>query len=307
MNLGLCMVVKDEVKRIAGCLEPIIDLFDEVVIVDTGSTDGTPQLLHRLFSVEPWLIPLDEKRCGTLMDARNVAFERISTPWILLLDADERVEPSVLTSIRSLPNDPAVAGFFGRWVNHIEAEPLFEDYKLFLFRRGVAHGGLAHDNGQTDLRRRGLQAPWLDDLVVHHFPDPALRKTKAARYRQRLNCALRREPSNPRYHWFLGYMDFLEDQHALAIQSLARAAESRSRDFPVECLNSWLVLAEIHARRGETVFSARSLREALRFYWEVANDFEVRVNFRLLPWLERALEHCRQGRLEAIRAYRFAC
>jgi len=307
MNIGLCMIVRNEAARIVDCLRPIVDLFDDAVIADTGSTDGTPELLSRAFGIEPWRIPLDESRCGTLSDARNAVFERISTPWIFLLDADERVAPSVLTALRSTPDDAAVAGFFGRWVNHLDDGQQFEDYKLFLFRRGLAHRGLVHDHGQLDLRRRSLRARWMGDLVVNHFPDPALRKTKAARYRQRLACALRQEPLHPRYHWFLGYMDFLEDRLDAAAGFLTLAAESHSLDFPVECLNSWMVLAEIHARRGETDSLERVLDQAVRFYQGVADDFEVQVNFRLRPWLDQALRDCRRGRFEAIRAYRFAC
>jgi hypothetical protein len=49
------------------------------------------------------------------------------------------------------------------------------------------------------------------------------------------------------------------------------------------------------------------LHEAREFFAHVAGDFEVAVNRRLGPWLDAAQADARAGRLEAIRAYRFAC
>ncbi len=46
MRIGLCMIVKDEANRIAGALDGVIDLFDQVTVIDTGSTDGTLDILR---------------------------------------------------------------------------------------------------------------------------------------------------------------------------------------------------------------------------------------------------------------------
>jgi len=81
---------------------------------------------------------------------------------------------------------------------------------------------------------------------------------------------------------------------------------SRSRDFPVECLNSHMVLAGLHADRGDAGTAGDVVTSALNFYREMADDFEVRVNFRLKPWLDAALAACRSGRLEQIKIYDFA-
>ena len=43
MEIGLCMTVKNERHNLKACLEPIFDLFAQVVITDTGSSDGTPE------------------------------------------------------------------------------------------------------------------------------------------------------------------------------------------------------------------------------------------------------------------------
>jgi len=307
MKVGLCMVVKDEAHQLVECLDPVLDLFDQVVITDTGSHDGTPELLQSRFGIRVLHRNLETERCNCLCDARHAALDMLSTPWVCLLDADERIDRESLQKIRTMADDGQMAGYFGRWINHIAGEPGFEDYKLFLFRRDLRPIGLVHDVVQLDIRARRLQAHWLDDLKVNHFPDPNQRSTKVERYHQRLVCAIRKQPDFFRYHWFLGYLKFREGSLAEATDLLSVAAEVCSESYPVECLNSAMVLAEIHAQQGDGVAVRKTLLRARAFHQQVADDFEIRINFRMGPWLAKAWELCCQERWDLIRAYRFAC
>lgn len=306
MPLALCMVVKDEINRISGCLEPIIDLLDEILIIDTGSGDGTPELLKRRFGITPLTGRLEEARCYCLSDLRNRAFNQVASPWILTLDADERIAPEALHRFRSMSHAPDVGGYFGRWTNHLEGAPPFEDYKLFLFRKGLRKRGLVHENVQIDIRERGQRALWLDGLEVAHFPESVKLADKNRLYRGRLENALRLEPDWHRYRWFLGYVDFQAGDLETAAAHLTVAAFSASPLFPVECLNSRMVLADIHARRGEREALGALLADTRRYFAHVADDFEVAINFRFAPWLARAGEAFDADDLESIRAYRFA-
>jgi glycosyltransferase involved in cell wall biosynthesis len=301
------MAVKDESHQLIECLEPVLDLFDQVAITDTGSRDGTPELLQSRFGIRVLHRKLNADRCDCLCDARNAALGELSTPWVWLLDADERIDRESVLQIRSMVDDTRAAGYFGQWINHIPGEQSFEDYKLFLFRRDLRPIGLVHDVVQLDIRSRGMQAFWLDGLRVKHFPAPNQRSAKAARYRQRLRCAIRKQPDFYRYHWFLGYMEFREACLEAATELLSIAAGACSRDYPVECLNSAMVLAEIQARQGDMLALEKTLKRARDFHRQAADDFEVRINFRMGPWLAAAAEHCARGRLDLIRAYRFAC
>jgi glycosyltransferase involved in cell wall biosynthesis len=301
------MVVKDEAHQLIECLEPVVDLFDQVVITDTGSRDGTPELLQSRFGIRVLHRKLDAGRCDCLCDARHAALEGLTTPWVCMLDADERIDREGLLQIRAMADDGRASGYFGQWINHIPGGQSFEDYKLFLFRRDLRPIGLVHDVAQLDIRARGMQAFWLDGLRVSHFPAPNQCMTKAVRYRQRLLCAIRKQPDFYRYHWFLGYMEFREGCLEAATELLSVAAGVCSRDYPVECLNSTMVLAEIQARQGDRAAVEKTLSRARDFHRHVADDFEVRINFRMGPWLAVAREYCSRGRLDLIRVYRFAC
>lgn len=106
MELGLCMVVKNEVGHLTDCLESIHDLFDDIIVVDTGSTDGTQDLLESRFGVTP--ISYHRTTHAGLLDfsaARNLGISAIGAPWVLVLDADERVARQELKQLLELDPD----------------------------------------------------------------------------------------------------------------------------------------------------------------------------------------------------------
>jgi glycosyltransferase involved in cell wall biosynthesis len=305
VDIGLCLIVRDEAHNIASCLRPILDLIEDIVVVDTGSSDGTIEILKEQFGIRPLHHPIDRDLWFNKYEARNLAFGAIRTPWILSLDADERLNRDELKALAEDAPDPRIEGYFLGWITYADGPPL-EDYKLALFRKGFRSLGFVHENVQQDIRARGCTAAWRASPVIRHYPDPTRIAFKRQFYVQRLIEAVSRDPDWYRYHWFLGYAYFREGDLGNAKRFLELASESRSRRFPVECLNAHLVLAELHARARDKAQVSTVLASARTFLAEVGTDFEVRVNFRLGPWLEEAQAACDAGRLEEISAYPFA-
>src|ERR1700732_5069990 len=96
--LSLCMIVKNEERNLARCLDSVRGLTSEFIIVDTGSTDATPNIAAH-YGAE--LIPFD----FTTVDfaaARNRAIQRARAQWILVLDADEVLELDGVPKIEKL-------------------------------------------------------------------------------------------------------------------------------------------------------------------------------------------------------------
>jgi glycosyltransferase involved in cell wall biosynthesis len=304
MRVALCMIVRDEAARIENCLRDIHDAFEQVVVVDTGSSDRTCDILRQRFRIDPLSAELSASECFSKAPARNLAFSRVRAPWILSLDADERLSRPQLDALLGQPDPPDHAGIFLAWSTFRDGGQI-GDYKLALFRRGLKSQGRVHENVQPSLRQAGLSAQWSDRLEIAHFPDPSDLERKRAFYRHRLECALAKQPTWFRYHWFLGHLHYLQSELDTAAHYLATAARAQSMDFPVECLNSMMLLAEIYARRERKAELGAVLRDMWAFYSASARDFEVRVNTRLEPWMVEAREHLAGGRLEAIRAYVF--
>jgi glycosyltransferase involved in cell wall biosynthesis len=96
-SLSLCMIVKDESAGLGACLKGVKPLVDEMIIVDSGSTDRTLDIA-RLFGARTYAF----KWSGDFSAARNFSLDRSSSDWILILDADEIIAPQDFDRIRNL-------------------------------------------------------------------------------------------------------------------------------------------------------------------------------------------------------------
>jgi glycosyltransferase involved in cell wall biosynthesis len=123
---------------IDGCLKSLAWTDQLIVLVDAATNDST--------AVQAQTAGADVhyRAFTTFADQRNVALELSTTDWILFVDADERVTPSLSSEVREVVDqDPSVVGFWvprkniirGRWIKHAGWYP---DRQLRLLRRGYA-------------------------------------------------------------------------------------------------------------------------------------------------------------------------
>jgi glycosyltransferase involved in cell wall biosynthesis len=245
------MSVRDEAQHIVPCLAGIVSHFAEIVVIDTGSTDDTCALLRDELGIEPMLIALDPARCGSLADARNQGFDSLKTPWLMTLDADERIDPAELAAIIALDERDLPAGLFCAWDTDYGDGAIVEDYKLNLFRSHHRHVGLIHDTAQPSLRIAGEVAEWQSLMRLKHFPGTARREIKEQTYNWRLDCAMECEPDWLRYHWFAGYTAQRRGELDVALPLLRQVHTARPKLFPVESLNASMVLAGLAAQQGK--------------------------------------------------------
>ncbi len=137
MKLSIAILTHNEAANIERTLESVA-WADELVVVDSGSTDNTVEIARRYNArifVEPW------KGYGGQM---NSAIDKCTSPWVFSLDADEVLTPELSAEIRELLGGepkyraywvPRVNLIFGRWMRH---GGLYPDYKLRLFQQGTA-------------------------------------------------------------------------------------------------------------------------------------------------------------------------
>jgi glycosyltransferase involved in cell wall biosynthesis len=165
--LSVAIITKDEADNLPDCLRSV-SFAGQVVVVDSGSTDGTVQLASDLgcevFEV-PWT------RFGP---QKQTAVDRSRHPWILVLDADERIPPETAEVIKGIVEgrDTGAAGysfprknyFQGRWVRHMGWWP---DRIVRLFRRGAGRMSEAtvHESVQVDGPVAALDVP------IEHFTE----------------------------------------------------------------------------------------------------------------------------------------
>ncbi|BBD69386.1 glycosyl transferase family protein [Nostoc commune NIES-4072] len=95
MKLSLCMIVKNEAATLPKCLSSVQKVVDEMVVLDTGSIDRTPNIAQQLGAKVYHF-----KWCNDFSAARNAALKYVTGDWILVLDADETLTPTIIPQLR---------------------------------------------------------------------------------------------------------------------------------------------------------------------------------------------------------------
>ena len=94
-KLSLCMIVKNEAENLRRCLDSVKEVVDEMIVMDTGSTDDTIAIAQSYGAIVPsydWQ--------GNFSDARNEALKYVTGDWVLVLDADEELNLSIVPKMR---------------------------------------------------------------------------------------------------------------------------------------------------------------------------------------------------------------
>jgi glycosyltransferase involved in cell wall biosynthesis len=131
--LSVTIITRDAAHQLAACLASVA-FADEILVVDSGSSDGTPDLAAKQGARvlhQDWLGYGRQKQ---------FAVEQARHDWVLCIDADERVSPELRASMEAALQAPSAAGyamprcnlFLGRWLRHGEGYP---DWSLRLFDR----------------------------------------------------------------------------------------------------------------------------------------------------------------------------
>lgn len=192
MLLSAALIVKNEEKFLGTCLRSLKGLADEVVVVDTGSTDGTPDIAiaegARLYR-RPWT--------GDFSAARNEAIKLARGDWILYIDADERVSGGDLELVRA---QLRAARYIGYRVQ-LRPRPGFTPYwemRLFRNHPQIRFRGIIHENIWPALNERQAQSGGRighTELVLDHDGYEGDQGAKHVRNQPLLEQSLAADPS----------------------------------------------------------------------------------------------------------------
>ncbi|GAB4398449.1 MAG: glycosyltransferase family 2 protein [Rhodoferax sp.] len=132
-KISVYIIAFNEVEKLAATVRSV-QWADEIIVVDSHSTDGTSELAQ---SLGARVVQVDFKGFG---DLRNQALQACRHEWIFSLDADERCTPEVAAEIRAIMADPQSPDvwrvprrnwFMGRWIRHSGWYPNFRQPQLF--------------------------------------------------------------------------------------------------------------------------------------------------------------------------------
>jgi tetratricopeptide (TPR) repeat protein/GR25 family glycosyltransferase involved in LPS biosynthesis len=205
-TVALCMIVRDEAAVIERCLRSVRDLIDGWVICDTGSTDGTPELIRDALSNLPGALHEQRWRDFGWNRSEMLRLARGAADYLLLLDADHTlriVEP---------PPPLTADAYLLRHAGDLEyAVPRLVRGDRRWWYEGSTHEYLATEGLFTQER--------LDELVVEHHADGRSRETKLDRDRRLLDRDLRQDPGNARAAFYLAqtYRDLGDAERAIEL------------------------------------------------------------------------------------------
>ncbi|MGQ9672506.1 MAG: glycosyltransferase family 2 protein [Candidatus Aminicenantales bacterium] len=165
MEISAVIITYNEEARLEGALKSLQGIASEIVIVDCFSTDSTVKVAKK------YTDRIFERSWTSYADQKNFANSKAKFPWILSLDADERVSPELrqeLIGLRAVEPDwagfsiPRLVFYLGRWIRHSGWYP---DRKVRLFRKDRARweGEYVHERLVVEGKIERLKGP------IHHF------------------------------------------------------------------------------------------------------------------------------------------
>jgi len=228
-TLTVAMIVKDEEKNLARCLESVAEFADQIVIVDTGSNDKTMEIAREytdLIYEHPW---------ENFSVGRNQSIDHSTKDWILQIDADEEfmgdgdILKKALTAVS--PNCDAMC----LWMDDLDeaGEVAVSSHPVRIFKNGKVHfEGSVHNEAMFDKRK----VAFLKDGKLNHYGyhgDEELKKKKSARTIGLLEKELIDNPARTKvlFYLFQSYCDIGNLKKGLDFGEQYLGKRDESHDF----------------------------------------------------------------------------
>lgn len=285
--ISLCMIVKNEEEVLPRALASWDKLADQLVVVDTGSSDHTREIA---LSHGAQLLHYDWREPGHKGEARNVGLDAARGDWVVVQDADEIVrEPAELRGWLEREGH-ATDGVNVLFENYDqEGRAILRWYQMRAFRRNLYR-----------YRHREHELPWFEgdpaahrfvnlEAVFEHRPPPARASSKIQPMIDRLLLDVQEHPDDASQYYFLHRQYLLAGNYGECIEWGQRYLALHGDLDPCECYGN---ISSCHLALGDT-------QEALRWLYKAAAE----QAHRKIWWLRIAELHMTQGRWQLALAH----
>lgn len=203
MRISACIITKNGGASLIRCIESIKQFVDEIVVVDTGSSDATAAMASKL-GAKVYNYPYE---VFSYKDAKNFAIDNATGDWILSIDSDEALSCNYGQKLRKLAQKGNCKGYAllvqnyypnGRWSS-------FPVTKFFIRNSAVRYEKDIHETVNYALQRIGY-VPEIKGIYIHHYgylEDSDTLKQKAQRYYDLLEKQLKVTPDDAASWWYL--------------------------------------------------------------------------------------------------------
>ncbi|MFQ5636671.1 MAG: glycosyltransferase [bacterium] len=310
--LSLCMIVRNEESYLDGCINSVADVVDEIIVVDTGSTDQTVRIAQQFGAIVFHFTWSDH-----FSSARNESIKHATGDWILYLDADERLAGESKDELIRWLHNPDAA-----YVNVIIASPnsnstghLSRSHRLFRNLPGIQFTGRIHEQISPSFMKLGYNEHFSSIRIEHlgYHKSPVKMAQKNRRNVRLLKKQIADDPRNFYWHYCLAQNLMLWGKFERAITSLDTALQLGEVPNDIRC-SVYNNLAEAHlklsnyalaiqcARRAISVSEEQATSHLLLFQiYERLNDKQAQIKSleSAIRLIDRRRSHCRATSLEA--------
>jgi len=229
-TLGILVVMKNEEAELEEFFLRIQNRANQIVVVDTGSTDRSVEIAKRftddVYQIRGW--------SGDLSEARNVALDRMKTDWVLQLDVDEWIEPVHWVGVYRTINTGDSDAYLVQIANHhVDHEPtLQENVRLFNLQKNkgkIRYNRPVHETVADSIQEHNLvltNPPYA--IAIQHagyLKPPEVIQAKLDRYMEINDKSLRKNPNDAQL-WFNRGLQRINDGEELeGIMDLEKAVE----------------------------------------------------------------------------------
>lgn len=262
MKISLCMITKNEESLLANCLNSVEKYVDEIIIVDTGSTDNTckialsygAKIYHKAWE-------------NNFAKARNFGVNKAKGEWILFIDADETLEHGELLKSLIDQADEDITGYLFNICNYFNEQKtqIERSISLRLFRNKseMRFSGAIHE--QLPIKDKSVI---LTDLTIHHYgyiPSISINKEKSKRNLAILEQEIRYTPKDSFVNYNLGSEYVRLHQYEKAIPYFKEALKNINEESGYE--------ARLYKMLGICYFAKKEWADAIAIISAGINKF----------------------------------
>lgn len=282
LSISLSMIVKNEGKHLYDCLNSVNDVVDEIVIVDTGSTDNTLEIA-KSFNAKIFYFDWNDDFSA----ARNFSLSNCTGKWILYLDADERLDKKSAVKIKSLTETNDNVGYYCTIVSYDSEIQRSNSIKYVRFFRNNSEAkftGKVHEQITPSLEK--LNYKFINsDLVIHHIGYDISKDGKKQKALRNLKLLEKDFKTNPNdYVLFqIGQSNFVLENFSEAENNFLQLVNSDklNKQFKAE---SYSYLAQISLNKFKVDEAEKFISSAIRlnhsqpFYHLLLSKIHLRNN-----------------------------
>ncbi|MDJ1169718.1 tetratricopeptide repeat protein [Roseofilum sp. BLCC_M154] len=275
MTLSLCIIVKNEEQNLPACLKSVKDVVDQMVVLDTGSTDRTVEIAKQWGAQVEYF-----EWCNDFAIARNESLKYAQGDWILVLDADEHLNPSAINPLKQAitSEDHLVINLIRHEIGATQSpyslvSRLFRNHPQVQFTR--PYHAIIDDSVEALLKH---EPHWkiasLPAIAIDHYgyqPSIIAAQNKAERAKLAMEGYLRDHPGDPYTCSKLGALYSQMGEVKLGIELLESALSQDTSD---------LVKFELYYHLALAYSRLKKFARAIKYYKE-AISIEVLLPLKL--------------------------